>query len=263
MHSRVQRCQSACGADIASHPTCQAISTTLLGNNCPDIGLSTATGTPAWGGRLHTWKWLQSALGEHSQSRTRGRLSPGHSIHTYARHSRSGSLPSPSCQCCCCRGRLSPVQAPSGQSRLRWRCLRHEAPHPPAITTTPVVPSPISWSCDLDSCTISLPISLSTSICSRMVAPSLAAGRHSNQAYSGWQAEVLCSGGLYVAQFMHYAATCTALSGRMDMIQRRCCDQACQAKPEMLQHTSSGAARLSWDAWPGLQPSVQGQGTAP
>ena len=77
------------------------------------------------------------------------------------------------------------------------------APDPPAITTTPVVPSPISWSCDLDSCTISLPISLSTSICSRMVAPSLAVGRHSTHAWSGLQAEVWCSGGLYVVQ------TCT------------------------------------------------------
>mmetsp|Transcript_52102 Transcript_52102/g.111444 ORF Transcript_52102/g.111444 Transcript_52102/m.111444 type:complete len:379 (+) Transcript_52102:815-1951(+) len=43
----------------------------------------------------------------------------------------------------------------------------------PASTTTPVVPSPISSSCDLDSSTRSLPIWCSTFICSRMVAPSL------------------------------------------------------------------------------------------
>ena len=45
----------------------------------------------------------------------------------------------------------------------------------PAITATPVVPSPISWSWLLLSSTISLPTWFSTSICSRMVAPSLAA----------------------------------------------------------------------------------------
>mmetsp|Transcript_49789 Transcript_49789/g.107842 ORF Transcript_49789/g.107842 Transcript_49789/m.107842 type:complete len:452 (+) Transcript_49789:440-1795(+) len=43
----------------------------------------------------------------------------------------------------------------------------------PASTTTPVVPSPISSSCDLESSTSSLPIWFSTFICSRMVAPSL------------------------------------------------------------------------------------------
>ena len=48
----------------------------------------------------------------------------------------------------------------------------------PAITTTPVVPSPISWSWLFESSTRSLPIWCSTSICSRMVAPSFAAHRH-------------------------------------------------------------------------------------
>mmetsp|Transcript_99083 Transcript_99083/g.308756 ORF Transcript_99083/g.308756 Transcript_99083/m.308756 type:complete len:235 (+) Transcript_99083:647-1351(+) len=43
----------------------------------------------------------------------------------------------------------------------------------PAITTTPVVPSPISWSCDLDRSTRSLAMWCCTSIFSRMVAPSL------------------------------------------------------------------------------------------
>lgn len=43
------------------------------------------------------------------------------------------------------------------------------------MTTTPVVPSPISWSWLFESSTRSLPIWFSTSICSKMVAPSLAA----------------------------------------------------------------------------------------
>ncbi|KAH3683016.1 hypothetical protein WICPIJ_006020 [Wickerhamomyces pijperi] len=43
----------------------------------------------------------------------------------------------------------------------------------PARTTTPVVPSPISSSWDLDSSTNNLAISLSNSIWERMVAPSL------------------------------------------------------------------------------------------
>mmetsp|Transcript_45746 Transcript_45746/g.118237 ORF Transcript_45746/g.118237 Transcript_45746/m.118237 type:complete len:256 (-) Transcript_45746:46-813(-) len=42
----------------------------------------------------------------------------------------------------------------------------------PASTTTPVVPSPISSSCDFESCTNSLPTSFSTSMRSKMVAPS-------------------------------------------------------------------------------------------
>ncbi len=41
------------------------------------------------------------------------------------------------------------------------------------MTTTPVVPSPISSSCDLESSTSSLATWLETSICCRMVAPSL------------------------------------------------------------------------------------------
>lgn len=44
----------------------------------------------------------------------------------------------------------------------------------PAITTTPVVPSPISLSWLLESSTNKRPIWFSTSICSKMVAPSLA-----------------------------------------------------------------------------------------
>ena len=43
------------------------------------------------------------------------------------------------------------------------------------MTTTPVVPSPISWSWLFESSTRSLPIWFSTSICSRIVAPSFAA----------------------------------------------------------------------------------------
>ncbi|KAH3668068.1 hypothetical protein OGAPHI_001822 [Ogataea philodendri] len=43
----------------------------------------------------------------------------------------------------------------------------------PVSTTTPVVPSPISSSCDLESSTNSLAISLFSSICDMMVAPSL------------------------------------------------------------------------------------------
>mmetsp|Transcript_96320 Transcript_96320/g.281412 ORF Transcript_96320/g.281412 Transcript_96320/m.281412 type:complete len:279 (+) Transcript_96320:973-1809(+) len=42
----------------------------------------------------------------------------------------------------------------------------------PAITTTPVVPSPISWSCDFERSTRSLAMWCCTSIFSRMVAPS-------------------------------------------------------------------------------------------
>lgn len=53
-------------------------------------------------------------------------------------------------------------------------------------TVTPVVPSPISWSWLRDSSTSSLPIWFSTSICSRIVAPSLAAGGGRLVESSGW-----------------------------------------------------------------------------
>eukprot|EP01139_Manchomonas_bermudensis_P019019 Amastigsp_a676308_541.p3 type:complete len:128 gc:universal Amastigsp_a676308_541:1261-1644(+) len=53
-------------------------------------------------------------------------------------------------------------------SRSTSACARSA----PAKTTTPVVPSPISLSCDLESSTRSRAISCSTCIFSRIVAPS-------------------------------------------------------------------------------------------
>ena len=54
---------------------------------------------------------------------------------------------------------------------------------------TPVVPSPISWSCDLLSSTMSRPIWFSTSISSRMVAPSFAVWQGGDSA-CGWHVVV-------------------------------------------------------------------------
>mmetsp|Transcript_87388 Transcript_87388/g.120367 ORF Transcript_87388/g.120367 Transcript_87388/m.120367 type:complete len:278 (-) Transcript_87388:37-870(-) len=56
---------------------------------------------------------------------------------------------------------------PFSMSSSAWSSME------PAMTTTPVVPSPISWSCDLDRSTSSFAIWCCTSIFSRMVAPSL------------------------------------------------------------------------------------------
>lgn len=59
----------------------------------------------------------------------------------------------------------------------------------PANTTTPVVPSPISWSWDFESSTKSFPIWFSTSICSKIVAPSFAAIRFAQIEFTSRQAK--------------------------------------------------------------------------
>mmetsp|Transcript_34221 Transcript_34221/g.78028 ORF Transcript_34221/g.78028 Transcript_34221/m.78028 type:complete len:263 (+) Transcript_34221:995-1783(+) len=56
---------------------------------------------------------------------------------------------------------------PFSMSCMAWSNME------PAMTTTPVVPSPISWSCDLDRSTSNFAIWCWTSIFSKMVAPSL------------------------------------------------------------------------------------------
>jgi len=55
------------------------------------------------------------------------------------------------------------------RERSWWHALRSE----PAITTTLVVPSPASTSCDLDNSTIIFAVGCVTDICRRIVAPSL------------------------------------------------------------------------------------------
>mmetsp|Transcript_65060 Transcript_65060/g.178531 ORF Transcript_65060/g.178531 Transcript_65060/m.178531 type:complete len:274 (+) Transcript_65060:1079-1900(+) len=75
-----------------------------------------------------------------------------------------------------CSTAIEAARSKPSATRIGWmpRSRRASAlsSSAPASTTTPVVPSPISSSCDLDSSTRSLPIWLSTRICSRMVAPS-------------------------------------------------------------------------------------------